>query len=58
MLTKEVNLTSVKSDIDDIDINGLDNDIKMMLSKELYMLNWLKRLLLFNLLIPVIWLKN
>lgn len=58
MLTKEVNLASVKSDIDDLDINGLDNDIKMMLSKELYMLNWLKRLLLFNLLIPVIWLKN
>ena len=37
MLTKEVNLASIKSDI-----NDLDNNIKMMLSKELYMLNWLK----------------
>ena len=61
---KKVNLTSLKSDIDDLDIDklrslpddliNLGNVVKNILLKRLYVMNWVKTLMLFRLFILVI----
>ena len=61
---KKVNLTSLKSDIDDLDIDklrslpddliNLGNVVKNILLKRLYVMNWVKKLMLFRLFILVI----
>ena len=61
---KKVNLTSLKSDIDDLDIDklrslpddliNLGNVVKNILLKRLYVMNWVKTLMLLRLFILVI----
>ena len=61
---KKVNLTSLKSDIDDLDIDklrslpvdliNLGNVVKNVLLKRLCVMNWVKKLMLFRLFILVI----
>ena len=61
---KKVNLTSLKSDIDDLDIDklrslpvdliNLGNVVKNILLKRLCVMNWVKTLMLFRLFILVI----
>ena len=61
---KNVNLTSLKSDIDDLDIDklrslpvdliNLGNVVKNILLKRLCVMNWVKKLMLFRLFILVI----
>ena len=61
---KKVNLTSLKSDIDDLDIDklrslpvdliNLGNVVKNILLKRLCVMNWVKKLMLFRLFILVI----
>ena len=61
---KKVNLTSLKSDIDDLDIDklrslpvdliNLGNVVKNILPKRLCVMNWVKKLMLFRLFTLVI----
>ena len=61
---KKVDLTSLKSDIDDLDIDklrsvpvdliNLGNVVKNILLKRLCVMNWVKKLMLFRLFILVI----
>ena len=61
---KKVNLTSLKSDIDDLDIDklrslpvdliNLGNVVKNILLKRLCVMNWVKKLMLFRLFILAI----
>ena len=61
---KKVNLTSLKSDIDNLDIDklrsvpvdliNLGNVVKNILLKRLCVMNWVKKLMLFRLFILVI----
>ena len=61
---KKVNLTSLKSDIDDLEIDklrsvpvdliNLGNVVKNILLKRLCVMNWVKKLMLFRLFILVI----
>ena len=61
---KKVNLTSLKSDIDDLDIDklrsvpvdliNLGNVVKNILLKRLCVMNWVKKLMLFRLFILII----
>ena len=61
---KKVNLTSLKSDIDDLDIDklrslpvdliNLGNVVKNILLKRLCVMNWVKKLMLFRLFMLVI----
>ena len=61
---KKVNLTSLKSDIDDLDIDklrslpvdliNLGNVVKNILLKRLCVMNWVKKLMLFRLFTLVI----
>ena len=61
---KKVNLTSLKSNIDDLDIDklrsvpvdliNLGNVVKNILLKRLCVMNWVKKLMLFRLFILVI----
>ena len=61
---KKVNLTSLKSNIDDLDIDklrsvpvdliNLGNVVKNILLKRLCVMNWVKKLMLFRLFILAI----
>ena len=61
---KKVNLTSLKSNIDDLDIDklrsvpvdliNLGNVVKNVLLKRLCVMNWVKKLMLFRLFMLVI----
>ena len=61
---KKVNLTSLKSDIDDLEIDklrsvpvdliNLGNVVKNILLKRLCVMNWVKKLMLFRLFMLVI----
>ena len=61
---KKVNLTSLKSNIDDLDIDklrsvpvdliNLGNVVKNILLKRLCVMNWVKKLMLFRLFMLVI----